>query len=156
MIYETLHPRVNISPVIRHPGYSRVTPKLRQVAIVAPVSEPKPTRLAVAFKQQREKLGLLLQDVADRAGVSDQTVLAIINRTTPPSPRQSKNERKVEKAVEWAAGSFQAIRENREPELLFADSYERELWANPIFTDAEKRTMVADYRELKAKRSKNL
>lgn len=81
-----------------------------------PVPTRKQTALTVALEQRREELDIpRWRDVADNAGISDETIRAISNRTTKPSARQSKAERKLEAALGWVHGSLQAIREGGQP-----------------------------------------
>lgn len=78
----------------------------------------QPTRIDAAMDQRRKQLRLRWRDVADRAGVSEETIRLIRKGARDESVRETDTEAKVARALGWAPGGIQALREGRQPTLL--------------------------------------
>jgi hypothetical protein len=78
----------------------------------------EPTRLDRAIDARRKELRLRWSDVATRADVAYETLRQIRRGLRDTAERQTDSERKIERALGWAPGSIQAIRDGGEARLL--------------------------------------
>lgn len=70
---------------------------------------------------RRRELGLRWRDVADRAGVSEETIRLLRRGARDASVRATDTEAKVEEALGWADGSIREIRHGRGPTVVEPD-----------------------------------
>lgn len=78
-----------------------------------PSSEP--TRLDVLMNQRRREFRLRWRDVADRAGLSEETIRQLRKGSRDESVRATDTEPRVEDALRWRRGSIQRIRDGLDP-----------------------------------------
>lgn len=84
---------------------------------------------------RRKQLRLRWQDVAERAGVSKETIRLLRKGARDESVRATETETKLEAALGWATGSIQAIRDDREPTLLADAAAARSSYPDVIYPD---------------------
>lgn len=78
------------------------------------------TRIGRLIDKRADELGLSLNDVADAAGISRQSLLNI--RSGKTRKVRSANARGLERALQWPAGAIFRIVAGEEPDELPADS----------------------------------
>jgi|SRR5690606_7104785 len=69
-------------------------------------------RLAQAIEARRGELGLSLREVAERAGITGETLRAVRRGSNEPS---QLTKRGIERALRWAPGSVDAILAGGDP-----------------------------------------
>lgn len=78
--------------------------------------EPKTrTSLDVEMDARRRELGLRWRDVADRAGLSEETIRLLRRGAREESIRATDTEAKIEEALGWLPGSIRNIRHGLPP-----------------------------------------
>lgn len=92
--------------------------------------------------ERRGELGLTWEQVAERAGVSVQTIFRAINGT----PMRTTTRKGIERALEWASGSIDEIERGGSPTVLVASPapprYPAEIYERVIRDDTERRIMA--------------